>query len=89
MSPAGGRDSTRLERGHIQVDQTATGKRVSSWWKCVRCHKELFDGREIAAGLHFRCRKQVSPIEAERLRESARVADRAQYRRDEQEGRGP
>jgi hypothetical protein len=42
----------------------------------------MFQGYEIEDGLHWRCRKQVSDVEAERLRERARVADREQWRLD-------
>src|SRR3954469_23074546 len=67
---------------HIQVDQAATGKLVWSWWKCVRCDREMFDGRDIDNGLHWRCSRGVSEREAERLRSSARERDRARYARD-------
>jgi hypothetical protein len=67
---------------HIQVDTNVAGKQVASWWCCCRCGKELHDGRDIFDGLHYRCRKQVSKGEAERLRRRARGADREQYRRD-------
>jgi hypothetical protein len=67
---------------HIQVDTNAAGKPVTSWWCCCRCEKELYDGRDIADGLHYRCRRQVSEWEAERLRVRARAADRRQWRLD-------
>jgi hypothetical protein len=67
---------------HIEVDQTATGKLVWSWWKCVRCHRELSRGRDIDVGLHGRCLRQVGEAEAVRLRSSARKGDRSQYARD-------
>ena len=67
---------------HIQVDETATGKLVWSWWKCVRCHREMVRGQDINAGLHGRCLRKVSEAEAERLRLSARARDRVRYRHD-------
>ena len=73
---------------HIEVDETATGKLVWSWWKCVRCHRELFVGRDIEAGLHGRCLRGLSEAGADRLRSSERERDRAQYRRDHEMGPG-
>jgi hypothetical protein len=67
---------------HVDVGEAASGKAVWSWWKCVRCHRELEWGRDIEAGLHRRCLRQVSEAEAERLRRAAREADRERYRRD-------
>jgi hypothetical protein len=72
---------------HIQVDRTATGKLVSSWWKCCLCNGELVRGDEIADGLHERCRRRVSEEGAERLREERRQADRERYRRDLDDGK--
>jgi hypothetical protein len=72
---------------HIQVDRTATGKLVWSWWKCCSCDRELVRGHDIEDGFHGRCRRRVSDAEANRLREERRQADRAAYRRDLEEGK--
>jgi hypothetical protein len=72
---------------HIQVDQTATGKLVSSWWRCCWCNRELVRGQDIENGLHLRCLRRVGEAEADRLREQRRQADRERYRRDRDNGK--
>jgi hypothetical protein len=74
---------------HIQVDTTATGKLVWSWWRCCHCNRELVRGRDIADGLHRRCLLRVGEAKAGQLRESARAADRERYRRDRENGQAP
>ena len=44
-----------LACSHIQVDLTAIGKLVWSWWKCRSCGRELVRWRDIEDGLHARC----------------------------------
>jgi hypothetical protein len=72
---------------HIQVDRTATGKLVSSWWRCCACNRELVRGQDIEDGLHWRCRQRLREGEADMLRNQRRPADRARYRQDLDEGK--
>jgi hypothetical protein len=76
------RGATPWRGRHIQVDEAATGKLVWSWWCCCQCHKELYRGRDIAEGLHGRCRRRVSDADVERLQDSAREEDRRLWRLD-------
>jgi hypothetical protein len=68
---------------HIQVTETATARLVWSWWRRYRCHRDLYDGRDISAGLDYRCIRRITPAEASRLRRAAREGDRTQYRGDQ------
>jgi hypothetical protein len=76
------RGATPWRGRHIQVDEAATGKLVWSWWCCCQCHKELYRGRDIAEGLHGRCRRRLSDADVERLQDSAREEDRRLWRLD-------
>jgi hypothetical protein len=70
--------------GHIQVDETATGKLVWSWWKCCACGRDLTYGKHIETGFHPDCLRRVGDAQAGRLRSAARNADRQRWRRDHQ-----
>lgn len=72
---------------YIEVDVTADGRRVWSFWACCRCGRELFDGRSIAEGIGPECRRRMTATEAERLREKAREIDRLRYRMNRQRER--
>jgi hypothetical protein len=72
---------------HIQVDQTATGELVWSFFRCCWCNREMVRGRDIENGLHSRCLRRVGDAEAERLRKERRDADRRRYRQDLEEGK--
>jgi hypothetical protein len=65
---------------NVEVTELDNGRKVWSFWACVRCGHELFDGQSIARGLGPDCVRKVSEWRAEQLRHNARAIDRAAYR---------
>lgn len=64
----------------VEVTRRADGQLAWSFWRCVRCGRELFDGHSIERGIGPECIRHLDDAQAERLRNNARAQDRAAYR---------